>query len=72
MLFRSMEPFEPHNLGAFTVRGIDLVRLAEEPVRLDFVWLNGGRIGMAPWQGQRRLQASWNLAPPPRHESAEA
>ena len=66
------EPFEPHNLGAFTVRGYDSSRLAEEPLKVVLLYLPGGKLQCAPWQGDRRVKASWNLVPPPRHESAEA
>ena len=66
------EPFDAHNLGAFTVRGYDESRLAEEPLKLVFVFLPDGKLQCAPWQGERRIQASWNFVPPPRHESAEA
>lgn len=66
------EPFEPFNLGAFTVRGYDSSRLTEEPLKVVFVYLAGGKVECAAWQGERRVKVSWNLVPPPRHESAEA
>ena len=66
------EPFEPQNLGAFTVRGYDISLLAEEPLKVVFVYLPGGKIECAAWQGKRRVNVTWNLVPPPRHESAEA
>jgi len=66
------EPFEPHSLGVFTVSGYDTSLLAEEPLRIVLVYLADGKLQCAPWQGERRVKVSWNLVPPPRHESAEA
>lgn len=63
---------EQTSLGTFTVREIDSSALDSAKVRIILHLDEKSRLGMSAVQGNRKLEVTWSLIPPPRPEPADA